>query len=353
MLTTLRSPYVAILLLMALQGAATAADAPGQRYLDAASQRDVSLFKKKVYEQLARVHDSGYPLAITGFTRYSLSLRPHVRTPANGPSDDAIDVLYRMGFNVLPILAEALDDATPSRMPIYDYGKQSMIGSGSLDTAMDEEVRRATRIGEWKVNQLVGALIDAIADREFVIVRDKKEYAIRAIGDKPELVPEFKKLVLDWYAENAKRTPLERKIADVQSNVARNRSSAIWWFGYNKEKAGRDAVAARMETILADSPTSSPHAGELAEGALTLGQLGDVASIDVVRRICRTLAHHVKVSNGMDDYLFTACEGLALLGEKDDAISELDQFRAHNLTRWDSYFDEMYQRRIADARKKW
>ena len=261
----LRAIHISAVVLVVLLGIANADDAPGQRYLDAVSRKDISALQKQAYEQLARVHDSEYPLAITGFVKHSLTLRPRGRTLANSSSNDAIDVLDRMGFDVLPVLAEALDDPTPTCMPIYKY-RGPYIASGPINEMPDDVLRGATRIGEWKVNQLVGTLIDTLADRDFIIVRDKIWYDISDVGDKPELAPEFKKLVLDWYAENAKRTPLERKIADLQSDVSRHRSCAISWIGAHKEKAGRDAVAARMEAILADDAGFNDHAGELAAG---------------------------------------------------------------------------------------
>ena len=77
------------------------------------------------------------------------------------------------------------------------------------------------RVGEWRVNELIGALICTITERNFAILHGKGRYSIQGIGQTPELVPQFKKLVLDWYAENAKRTPLERKIADLWRRTCR------------------------------------------------------------------------------------------------------------------------------------
>jgi hypothetical protein len=258
-----------------------------------------------------------------------------------------------MGFDVLPVLVDALDDATSSRMPIYDYGKRPIVGSGSLEMAIDEMTRNATQIGEWKVNQLVGTLIYTLADREFVVVRGKKEYRIQAIGEKPELVPQFQKLILQWYAENAKKSPLERKIADLQSSVPYNRYLAIWWIGNHNEKRGRDAVAARMEAILADKASIPPSTGELVQGALTLGQLGEVASVDVVRRICNELSDRVDTPGGDVHRLFTAYQGLALLGKKDEALMELQHIPKRYAAKWNPDIDKIHQRSLTEARKKW
>ena len=66
------------------------------------------------YEQLAKVYRGKF-LVQLGRT----SLIPN-REPAKRSPDDAMDVLYRMGLDVLPVLADALDDTTPSRTFKYD-----------------------------------------------------------------------------------------------------------------------------------------------------------------------------------------------------------------------------------------
>jgi hypothetical protein len=140
----------------------------------------------------------------------------------------------------------------------------------------------------------------------------------------------------------------------IASKLPYNRHAAIWWIGYHKEKAGRSAVVAHLEGILADKTLISSRTGELSQGALTLGQLGDAASTDIVRRICGELSLHIETSSRpVDDLykLFWACQGLALLGKKDEALKELEQLPKRCAARWNPGIDRLYQWDLAEARK--
>jgi RNA polymerase sigma factor (sigma-70 family) len=110
------------------------------RWLQAARRPNLPARQKSAYEQLAKLRHSEYPQ----LTNWGTLLIPP--DPA-----DPLNALSRMGLDVLPQLAEALDDQTPTRTVTTD-------GRG---------VKK-----EWRVNDLVARLIASIAEREFTIQKE-------------------------------------------------------------------------------------------------------------------------------------------------------------------------------------
>src|SRR5262249_57938806 len=74
------------------------------------------------------------------------------RKDSTGP----MDVLYRMGLDVLPQLAEALDDRTPTRTVTAVRPERVRAG--------EEEEKKV-----WLVNELVARLIVELAAHDFVL----------------------------------------------------------------------------------------------------------------------------------------------------------------------------------------
>ena len=325
---------------------ATAEEDPGQRYLLAASKEGVSPLNKEVYKELAQLYRGRFAiLEAYGDCSYFVP-PPPLDTSKLRPPHDAMAKIYNMGLDALPVLTEALDDSTPTKNVWHDphllYSSRSVIGT-------------------WKVNDLVGMLICAITNRDFVIVEDGHEHTIRYIGryigSSPKLVPRFRKLVLDWYAQNAKRTQAQRWIADVGDEFTENRCHAIGCIGYKKEKAGQDAIIKNVDRILADNKHIDSSAYELAESALALGQLGDPGSLETVRRICRHLSVVAEV-NDLKTYscfpgdLFRAYYGLSLLGKKDEAMDELERLGKHVSAHGDPDISKRYQEKLKAIRTK-
>ena len=111
-----------------------------------------------------------------------------------------------------------------------------------------------------------------------------------------------------------------------------------------------------MEVIMRDKTSIRSKTSTLRCGAVTLGQLGDVTNVNVVRRICRQLLLLAEssvdpVGNGVN--FFEACHGLALLGKKDEALKELGQFVKRNSAKWHPSVREMYQRDLDQAKTLW
>ena len=107
--------------------------------------------------------------------------------------------LFDMGIDVLPVLAEALDDTTPTKTPHY---------------ARHVYPFREDR--GFQVNEIVAVLICEIADREFDWRHEERMVSIREIGSYPKLTRRFKNQVIAWYVQNKeKRCP-----SGDQPNVA-------------------------------------------------------------------------------------------------------------------------------------
>jgi hypothetical protein len=224
-----------------------------------------------------------------------------------------MDILHAMGLKILPILSEAISDDTPS-------------GTVTVCRRSKERV--------WKVNELVARLIRRLADREFVIGEWGEGVSLSDIGEHPDLQTQFKELVLTWYEQNKDRTNDERKIADLQSNL-RNRLDAMIWLGNHKTTKATPAIAARIEKILSDKTVSSSTHAELAEASLSLGRIGDASALPSVTKACKHLSYWIYMSyrpieqgrsgtgSNQRVNLFKAYHGMALLGRKQQALTDL------------------------------
>jgi hypothetical protein len=291
--------------------------------------RNLTAKQRAAYEQIAKLHtvkllQEEFPgsIQIPSFDRNS-------KVPT--------DVLYKMGIDVLPMLAEALDDETP--------------------TATVTDNRRGDR-NVWQVNELVALLVVRIAERDFVICDPGKEVGIREIRQQPKDAPAFRKQVLDWHSKFAARTPLERKIADVGDAWFRNRFDAIIWLGNTKAKEGRAVIAARVDTFYADPKRGydSLTRAEMTHCALALGQIGDPEGLPAVRKVCRDMSYwietYLNADSAMLTDLFRSYQGLALLGHKTAALEELTRLEV----RYGAQFEPSYRKEFADrlkAAKDW
>jgi RNA polymerase sigma factor (sigma-70 family) len=299
--------------------------------------RDKNLTAKEraAYEQLAKLHT---------VKLQQWDHRGSIAIPSLGPDSELpTDVLYRMGVDVLPVLAEALDDETPTATVTDNRGRDRKV---------------------WKVNELVGKLVWRIADRDFVVGEPNKEVSVRDVGDHPKAIPEIRKLVVDWHAKYASKTPAERRIADITDSWFRNRMDAVIWLGENKAKEGRRAIEARVDGYYDDPKRSidSTSRAEMADCALALGQIGDQASLPQVRRVCEDMSYTVymayrpkeqgrwAVGSAMNQDLFRAYRGLTLLGKKNEAIKELN----HLLTEYGAEMEEStrkdFEKSLAEAK---
>jgi hypothetical protein len=297
--------------------------------------KDLTAKQRTAYEQIAKLHtvqlqqwDHRGSIAIPSFD-------PVSKVPT--------DVLYRMGLDVLPILAEALDDETPTATVTDNRGRDRKV---------------------WKVNEFAALLIWRIADRDFVIGEFPKELSVREIGQHPKAIAELRKAVVEWHAKFAAKTPAERKIADVTDPWFRNRFDAIIWLGENRLKAGRPAIANRVDAFYGDPKreSSSLTQTEMSYCALALGQIGDEASLPQVRRVCEDMSRTVYMcyrpkeegrwgtDSGINDRLFRTYRGLALLGKKDEALKELKRLLEAYGSEMEESARKDFEKRLEEAK---
>ena len=292
--------------------ATPAGEEPGSHWLQKAADPRLSPLQRVAYTQLASVHRCDFD-QINHWEMIEILSR-------HEESQEPMDVLYHLGLDVLPGLAEALADDTPTRT--------TTVG------------RMGKRVKVWKVNELIALLVLRITDRDFAVGEWPDDVRLRRIGSHPDLVPAFQDSLLDWHRRSGKKSLSERKIEDVRDPVRQNRLAAIRWTGEHKAVGGGQVLVERIDTILAGAEVNSSLDTELAACALALGRLGDRETTEPVRRVCEHLAYWVfnaygppeeggelEVGHPAFDRLFDAYRGYSLLGHKEAALEELHQLQ--------------------------
>jgi len=296
-----------------------------EHWIKRSQQQNLERFQVKAYAQLASIHKCHFKQWDYRGSIYILSFDKKSKQP--------MDILHAMGLKVLPILAEALSDESPSQTVT--------------------NVRRS-RKRVWKVNELVARLIRRLADREFVIGEWGEEVSLSSIGQHPELAPAFQKLVRDWYTKNKGRSVEERKISDLQSNLC-NRLDAMMWLGKHKSTKAVPSIVARIEKILGDKTVSSSTHSELAEASLSLGRIGAPSALSAVRKACEHLSYwqgRSSTGSHQEVTLFTAYHGMALLGKKQQALAELRRLLREYGKKMEDHSRKEYEK-LLDNAKGW
>jgi hypothetical protein len=318
----------------------------GDYYLKKAGEARISPLQRTAYEELSKVHAvSFFTLGVPPPNAFAYNTRQSGGYWGWESGDHPMAVLYRMGLDVLPTLVEALGDETPSQ---DEWRSPCSLGP------------KAPPARAMKVNELIAMLICRIAERTFAVRHGEHigDY-IYCVGSKPDLVPEFRKQVLVWYRDNHGKTLAQRKIDDVNSDIAINRNAAVAWIGEHKERAGQAVIARYAEDLYmkqrARSAGVNPYDHEISGCALTLGQLGDPGSLELVRRICKLVGSRDAMwfANGIErDSLFDAYHGLASLGEKDESLRDLEQVFENCAPKLSERDQKQFQERL-DAAQKW
>lgn len=309
---------------------ATASGTPDLRWMQRSQQTGLAAFQKKAYRQLAllRIARSTYPGPFGGPDLWSIA----------AGSEMPFRTLSKMGMNILPILVEALDDATPT-----------------LCVTASRNLRGKDKI--WKVNEFVALLIVGAASRNFVTGKYPNEQILsQAFERSPELAPQFQKIVLDWYAKNRNKTLKQRKIEETEDSWFRNRFDAVALLGTQKIRAGRTAIEASIDRTLAVKEGNSLIETEAAQNAFALAQIGDGRSLPHVRRVCRYLSegmerNNIRHSSVLPD-LFQAHHARAMLGEKAQAIENLENLYRKCSPQMRPSEPKEYRKRMQEA-KKW
>jgi len=291
--------FILMTLWLFLPAAAHAQEQPDARWLRRSQESGHTPLRRTVYALLAKV---------------KLLRDDDGRERGYYQMNDALLALARMGVDVLPVLAEALGDRTPTRA--FHHDKQDRPTQPLL------------------VNEAVARLIVQVAQHDFVIGEYPRKRLVRDVALFPELTPQFQKKIVAWWITNRDKTPVQRKIADLNDGWFRNRLDALEWLGRHKTVAGKNAVVRSINATLAREKPGTLTDNELAESALALGRIGDRSALPAVRRVRDRLLQYAEgPKNGSGyflDYiapsrLFLAYQGLALLGEKPRALRDLRQ----------------------------
>ena len=285
---------------------------PVNRWTKKALQANLSPLQKAAYEQLGQVHRCELSQGDNPGPPYELD------QPVPG-SPKAVTNLHDMGLDVVPILTEALDDITMTKTVSEGHSGQHYT---------------------HQVNDIVVRLITRICERTFVlgVEPEPQQKVIDEVIGKPELAPQFQKVILEWYKVNRPKTQLERKLADVDDSFFRNRFDAVEWLGRAKEAKGVPVIVKHLEGRMAEAEPMGDtlKESELSECAFALGQIGDKGGLAVVKRVCDLFStemakdrwgkgHKIGGSGEIHD-LFEAYHGLALLGEKEAAVKALTRY---------------------------
>lgn len=227
---------------------------------------------------------------------------PDVRFPAPGTTQ-VTEQLMGMGLQVVPLLAEALDDQRPTK---------TVPRSGNLQPQP-----------AWTVGEVAYTLIREMCERDF-----------RAEGQTPaQRTADLQKVILAWYAGHGNESAAQRKIGEVSEPWGPTRWNAIRWLGRTQTVAGRAALEKDLDRLLAErlqNPQQSREDKmELAECSLALGQLGDKASLARVQAARKALAEiwdRDTRPRGYDDLrnLYVAYQGEALLGDKAEVAKRME-----------------------------
>jgi len=293
---------------------APATSLPANRWRDKASGPNLTALQKAAYEQIAQLQDCN-------LQQKSIPGAPSLESPAPGTPDATVKLL-RMGLDVVPVLAEALDDTAST--------KTSPLQRSSNDPK-----------SVWTVNLVVTQLIRRICSHNFVIGKEPQTHILSEVVEHPELAPQFQKAILAWYESHRNQTEVERQIDEVADDYFRNRLDAVEYLGRNKVVKAGPAISKDIDRTLAaiEKQNDSLKAAEISECAFALGQIGDKGNLAEVQRVCQRFSavwdQRQRPSGSTDiGNLFQAYHAMAMLGRKEAAIKELTRL-------FDSYHSEM------------
>jgi hypothetical protein len=302
-------------------------------------KKDLSPLEKKVHEQLAKLKTTRPTMVETPGGIDVLWLQTDAK-------ERPAQAIYDMGLGVLPILAEVLGDATPT-------------------SVVERDTRRGTgKEKVWQMNEIVARLIRRISEREFVLGKHPGEVCLSwDLRNNPNLIPQFKKLVLGWYRKNGKKTWTQRKIDDLEDSYFRNRLDAVEWLGERKVAAAEVPIIRYLNRWLLHARTvpNSLTDAELAEGARSLGQIGGRKSLPFVRSVCKHLVDWVDGPPGTGgggigyvgpDKLFMAYRAMAMLGAKKEAVKDLESVWSKHKAKMEEFTRKEYEKLLEQA-KRW
>lgn len=225
-----------------------------------------------------------------------------------GRDEPPISDLEGYGMAAIPLLAPYLSDTTPTKAARLHGSRRT---------------RTAT------VNEYIGYVINRIADHYFYLPKDHDSVDI--LGDEPLVdarkIKAFQVQIHDWYKRNKDKSLAERKLDDLNDAFHYNRFASYKWLKESKLKEGRSPLEHQIETLLKNEGRSLAQS-EMVACAEALAAIGDVRSTDVVRKVCDhlSLTGYSTIPN-----LFGAHRSLAALGQKQEALTRLNELKQKHL----------------------
>jgi hypothetical protein len=120
-------------------------------------------------------------------------------------------------------------------------------------------------------------------------------------------------------------------------------------------------IAQRVDGILADKQKEEQTTlyAELSLCSWALGRVGDKSSLPQVRSVCHFYTDEQglpsgprwQVGSGGPEHLFEAFHGLALLGEKEDALRQLQSVYDNHRNAMEPARQKEFQERLDQARR--
>ena len=233
--------------------------------------------------------------------------------------------LADMGPGVIPMLAEALDDASPTKTvpprPWY---------AGSPPP-----------LRVWNVNQLVALAIIEITDHyEFEIGGPHHYLRLDgAMDGARERLPEFRELVLAWYAANKNRTVEERYLAELGDTNEQNRHVARWWLGEHKVPVAKavPVLTQRIDAIVDTGGRDIPGLGTREIGAICTA-LTEISGKKAYRAVRKAYGFLLRRGDLRD--IEAGFKAMDLVDHKAEAETELKQAQAGDPARFQRLYEE-------------
>jgi hypothetical protein len=231
-------------------------------------------------------------------------------------------------------------------------------------------------VREWNINSippLIPHLSDTTLTKSFRFRRDRTKYVVpvneyvihiinqitghvfwpperlSVIGNveepgrgEPVDLEELKARIKFWWDENHTKTPLERRVADLDDRDAINRFRAYEWLGQPDLELGRVALEGKLNALLKDPSLNTMKYSELAAVVSSLARIGKKESAAPVLRACeymdKLLLNSVRPGDLTSVYpggdflaeYFTCYQGLAALTRVEDVAARLSGFRNAN-----------------------
>ncbi len=287
-----------------------------------ARQKGITAWQRTAYAQLAQLHEFKSPKFDTGTLLYQAS-RPNPMT-----------VLRDMDVKVLPILAGALSDDTPTKTEDIWYATSS------------HRAGQKPPVHVWKVNELVAFLIRDITDEQFFV----GEINLRDVESHRDRIAAFQKQILEWYQQNKNKTREEREIEKLNGDL-QHRIDAAAWLGHWKSAKAVPSLIRRADRLLAQQRESHSSTVELATISAALGQIGDRKALPTVEKVCNRLSSLSPSWSDSSAYrdLFSAFHGLALFGHKKEAFAELKRIYEKRGPKMQPTKRAEYKKRLGEA----